>query len=200
LLPRDEHGRVVVRQPFPNVARLFGVGFMLPGVKLAWDLIQALIEVGRAGAWRLADVFGFGIWLMVILVCLVPGWIIATIRRKVVIDPGHGTVLQVNDFLVYRWSSSRTLREFAGVRLFIPRSSSTRARARVNHHVTLTAAARKDLLVYMEEDEDDARAVAQEIAAFCALPFRDDVKDAVQPDDESTDEAPEDSRSEEERS
>jgi hypothetical protein len=151
---------------------------MLPGFKLAWDLIQALIEVGRAGAWRLSDVFGFGIWLMVTLVCLVPGWIIATIRRKVVIDPGHGTVLQVNDFLVYRWSSSRTLREFESVRLFIPpRSSSTRPRARVSHHVTLTSAARKDLLVYIEEDEDDARAVAQEIAAFCALPFRDDVQE-----------------------
>jgi hypothetical protein len=187
-LPRDELGRLVVPQPFPNVARLFGVGFMLPGFKLGWDWIQALIEVGRAGAWRLWDLVGFSVWLGVMLICLVPGWIIATIRRKVVIDPGRRTVLQVNDFLIYRWSSSRSLNEFNAVLLFVQKETSTKSRRTgVSHHVTFDvqpAGRKKELLVYMDDSEDRARAVAREIAAACGLPCNDEIANGVREEEE----------------
>ena len=166
-------------------ARLFGIGFMLPGLKLGWDWVQALIEVGRASAWQLTDVLSFGVWLLLALVCLVPGWILATIRRHVAIDPGRRTAQQVNDFLVYRWSSSRSLDEFTAVRLYVPPpASSTSRRTGVSHHVALVdRQARQQLLAYMDDSEDRARAVAQDIAATCALPFNDEVS-AEQPSED----------------
>ena len=150
---------------------------MLPGVKLLWDLVNAMIEVHRAAAWRLWDIPSMGLWLLFAMVFLLPGWILATMRRTVVIDPGHAVALQVNDFVIYRWSSSTPLSAFDSVRLFIPPpSSSSSSRARVAHHVTLSGSDRKKLIVYLEEDEDVARAVARDVAAFCALPLRDEVK------------------------
>lgn len=175
-LARDDAGRLVVPQPLPAAGRLFGALFMLPGFKLAWDLVNAIVEVTRAGDWRLTDVLSFGVWLLVILVIVLPGWIIATLRRTVVIDPGHRTVVQTNDFILYRWRSARRLDEFHRVRLFIPPSpSSSRKRTGVSHHVELTARTGKPLIAFMDDSEDRARAVAHEIAAACGLAMRDDV-------------------------
>jgi hypothetical protein len=174
VLTRDEAGRVALRQPFPAAGPLFGLLFMLPGLKLLWDFVGALIEVGAASAWHWTDVFGFGLWLVFALVFLVPGWIIATLRRSVAIDRAQRLILQINDFLLYRWTSTRSLGEFQAVRLYFSRRTSSSS-AKASHHVELAGAKGKNVIVYLDRDEDAARAIAREVAAFTALPLQDDV-------------------------
>ncbi len=170
----DEAGRLALRQPFPAAGRLFGLLFMLPGLKLLWDFVRALIEVGAASAWHWSDVFGFGFWLFFALVFLVPGWIIATLRRSVAIDRAQRSILQINDFLLYRWTSTRSLGEFQAVRLYFPRRTSSSS-AKASYHVELTGAKGKNVIVYLDRDEDAARAIAREVAASTALPLQDDL-------------------------
>jgi hypothetical protein len=42
VLARDEAGRLALRQPFPAAGQLFGLLFMLPGLKLLQNLIVYL--------------------------------------------------------------------------------------------------------------------------------------------------------------
>jgi hypothetical protein len=37
---------------------------MLPGFKLVWDWVLAVIEVHRASAWRRWDIPAMGVWLL----------------------------------------------------------------------------------------------------------------------------------------
>ena len=161
---------------------------MLPGFKLAWDMIQALIEVARANAWRAWDLLSFPVWLSVVLVIVIPGWIIATLRRTVVIDPGQRQVLQINDFLVYRWSASRTLDDFVAVRLSDPPPSSNR-RTIVTHRIELIGRNGKHVLVQMEDDEDRARGAGTEVALVTGLSVQDEIgKRADDPDEDGASE------------
>jgi hypothetical protein len=175
-LVKEETGRIVVPQPFPIPARIFGALFMLPGLKLMRDVGAAMIEVNRAKAWALTDVLSFGLPLAFALVFLAPGWVIATLRRRVTFDRLDHHVRQVNDFLLYRWSSTRPLSEFTAVRLYIPRRSSSGDRVGTSVHVDLVGARPgKELIVYLDEDEQRARALGREIAALTSLPLRDDI-------------------------
>jgi hypothetical protein len=153
---------------------------MLPGLKMLWDFVNALIEVARAAAWRLTDVVGFGVWLLISLIVVVPGWLLASFRRRVLIDRAAGTVLQVNDFLVYRWSSTRPITDFKVVRLRVPRRGSSK-RAGVSHHVELVTARGSDqVIVFMDDDYDLALAVGRDVTSYTHLPLRDDVKSGVE--------------------
>jgi hypothetical protein len=147
---------------------------MLPGLKLAWDMIQALVEVGRANAWRAWDLLSFPVWFSVILIIVVPGWILATLRRSVVIDPGQRLVRQVNDFVIYRWSSTRPLDDFVAVRLSDPPPSANR-KAIVTHRVELIGRNGQHLIVQMEDDEDRARGAGTEVSLVTGLPVRDEI-------------------------
>jgi hypothetical protein len=180
---RDAAGRLVLPQPFPFAGRIFGALFALPGFKLLWDFIAALIEVGRAGAWQITDILGFGVWLVFTLVFLLPGWAIATIRRRVVVDRTARELLQTNDFLVYRWTSRRSLNDFDGVRLFLPprtSSSSTRASCHVEMH-----AGRKSVILLLADDAEEARRVGREVAEYAVLPLRDEIRDDGQEEEEN---------------
>jgi hypothetical protein len=174
VLARDEAGRLALRQPFPAAGRLFGLLFMLPGLKLLRDFVRALTEVAAASAWHWTDLFGFGLWLLFALVFLLPGWIIATLRRSVAIDRAQRSILQINDFLLYRWTSTRPLSEFQSVRLYFPRRTSSSS-SKSSYHVELTGAKGKNMIVYLDRDGDTARAIAREVAACTALPLRDDI-------------------------
>jgi hypothetical protein len=168
-----------VTQPASRPGRFFGILFMVPGLKLLWDFVSGILEVARAADWRLLDLLGFGVWLLMASVFLVPGWLLASFRRRVLIDRAQRTVLQINDFLVYRWSSTRSFDEFNTVRVYAPSRSSSK-RARVSHHVELTCdRSKKALIVFIDDDYDRARAVGREVSTFTALRFRDDVEQGV---------------------
>lgn len=156
---------------------------MLPGFKLGWDMILALVEVGRANAWRAWDLLSFPVWLSVVLIIVVPGWIIATLRRTVVIDPGQRLVRQVNDFVIYRWSSSRSLDDFVAVRLSDPRPSANR-RNIVTHRIELVGRNGKHVIVQMEDDDERARGAGTEVALVTALPLHDEIGKRVEDADE----------------
>jgi hypothetical protein len=46
------------------------------------------------------------------------------------------------------------------------------------------AGRKKELLVYMDDSEDRARAVAREIAAACGLPCNDEIANGVREEEE----------------
>lgn len=181
-------GRLVFAQPFPFAGRIFGLLFTIPGIKLGWDLVNALREIARANAWQLSDVFAVGIWLLFALVFLVPGWLIATIRRRVEIDRVGHAVQQVNDFGIYRWTSSRPLSDFKEVRLYVPKTSSTSKRVGASVHVELTPTrGQSPVMVFMDDDEARARSIADDVTRATGLTLRNDLGRIEQDEEEETD-------------
>jgi hypothetical protein len=190
-ITRDAEGRLVLPQPFPFVARIFGALFALPGLKLLRDFVSGLIDAGGAVSFGVGDVFGLILFLFFMLVFLVLGWVMATIRRRVTLDPSTRGVVQTNDFLVYRWTNRRSLDDFDSIRVFLPRRTSSSSSKRPMYHVDLNAE-RKSVILLLTEDEDEARQVGRELGQLTGLPLRDEIRhdrdDEADEDEDETEE------------
>jgi hypothetical protein len=81
---------------------------------------------------------------------------------------------RVHDFLIYRWHATQSLNEFSRVRLFLPDRKNSRDKV-IQFHVEFATSDKNSVLIYIDENEEAARAVAREVAAFTGLELRDDL-------------------------
>jgi uncharacterized protein (DUF58 family) len=116
---REGDTRIVVTGSPGIGGKVFGIPWMLFGVYFIYNwVIAGVIEYIQAGDFAgLAS--GALVWLLVLAVLagifIVPGWLLAFTRRKVVVDKSKGEVEEGNDFRVLRRLRNHSLTEFTGV-------------------------------------------------------------------------------------
>jgi len=164
-----------------GAARLFGLPFLLAGAYFGYNLILGMIELvtGRAALSEMA----VGTVLVVIMTAafLVPGWLLVFSRGKVAIDRTTRRVDSIRDLRVHQWRETRSLDEFDAITVDRSRGSGNRP-ARV-FNVELSSATRKNVLIGVFDDGDEALSFARAIGTATALPV-DDARDRELTDEE----------------
>src|SRR5262245_18998043 len=88
-------GRVIIRQPSPKAARLFGLPFLAAGGYFLYQFVGGLIHPGELtiAGWILLPLMAGGF--------LVPGWVLATFRKQTTIDTAARGAIEDYNFLLY---------------------------------------------------------------------------------------------------
>jgi hypothetical protein len=142
--------------------------FFFGGYFFVRFFVLGVVEYIQAGDW--GGLFGNPLgWLVILLMSaafLVPGWIFATLRRRVVLDTAARTLTDTKDFLVYR--RSRTI-SLAAVKAVVLVAEPVRKTSRHHYTVRLVSAAKESLPVGVMDDETAGEALGLAVAAMLGL-------------------------------
>ena len=169
----DEGGVVRVDVGTSMAARLFGLPFMLIGGYLAYQLAGGLVDLATGRAALSEMLVGTILLAIVTAAFLVPGWLLMFSKARVEIDRNTRTVTYVRDLRVYQHAEKRALSEFDRVEvdlLSVAPNRQSRGRA---YQVELAGRHRRNVVVGLLDDGDEALTFARRIGALIGLPVND---------------------------
>lgn len=160
--------------------KIFGIPWMLFGCYFIYKwVIEGVVEYVKAGDF--AGLFSSGwAWLLILaglaVVFIVPGWMLAFMRRKVIVDVSIGDAEEGNDFRVYRRIKTHSLNEFQRVLLVetVTKSEDSRGNTKKTrfHDVRLVKGKPKEyILVGTMQEEEKAEELGKAVAKITGLPF-----------------------------
>jgi hypothetical protein len=160
--------------PVPAAARLFGVPFLLVGGYLGYHLGAGILDLltGRAALSEML----VGTLLLVVLAAafLIPGWLLVFARARVEIDRAARTVTYVRDFGLYRRAEVRPLSEFSAIEVdVLTVSSSRRSGAPDAFQVELAGSNRRNVVIGLLDDGEEAVAFGHRMGVTLGLPVSD---------------------------
>ena len=152
----ESGGTIEITLSGGTAARLFGAPFLLAGAYLAYNLVLGLVELvtGRAA---IAEVF-FGTVILLVMTAafLVPGWLLVASRARVDIDRTSRRLVSIRDLRVYQHRQERSLDEFSAISVDRLGASRTRQSSVRSWQVELTAPTRKNQVIGLFDDDEDA--------------------------------------------
>ena len=156
-----------------TAAKLFGAPFLLIGAYLAYYLVLGLVELatGRAAIGEM--LVGTALLIVITAAFVVPGWLLVASRARVEIDRTARTVVSVRDLRVHQIRERRSLDEFNAVTVDRLGSSPTRKTSVRSWQVELTNASRKNQVIGLFDDDDEAMGFARRISLATGLPIDD---------------------------
>jgi len=156
--------------------KIFGIPWLLFGVYFTYNwVIAGIIEYLKAGDYA-GLISGAWIWLLLFailfIIFVVPGWALAFMRRKVIVDVSRGEVEEANDFIVYRRPITHAISSFNMVLLVEIVSKSKDGKTRYFYDVRLVSQTKKDhVLVASFQEEDKAEEFGKTLSELTRLPF-----------------------------
>ena len=167
--------------------KVFDIPWMLFGFYFIYKwVIEGVAAYVEAGDF--AGLFSNGwAWLLILagltVIFIVPGWMLAFTRRKVIVDVSKGEVEEGNDFRVYRRVKTHRLREFNRVLLVETVTNSKDSRGNTKrtrfHDVRLVKGKPKDyILIGTMQEEAKAEELGGAVAKITRLPF--EVQDEIE--------------------
>lgn len=184
----ERGGTIEISLSGGTAARLFGAPFLLIGAYLAYNLVLGLVELvtGRAAIGEM--LFGTVILLVMTAAFLVPGWLLVASRGRIEIDRTSRRVVSIRDLRVYQHRQERSLDEFTAVTVDRLGSSRTRQSSGRSWQVELTTASRKNQVIGLFDDDEEAMGFARRISLATGLPV-DDARDRERVSDEDAETA-----------
>lgn len=173
---QDETRRIEVNGSPGAGGKIFGIPWLLFGLYFIYQwVIAGIIEYARAGDYA-GMITGSWIWALLFIalfvIFIIPGWALAFMRRRVIVDMSHGEVEEANDFIVYRRPKTHPLSSFKKVLLVEIVNRSRDGKTRYSHDVRLISQARNDyVLTASMQEEEKAEEFGRALAKLTRLPF-----------------------------
>lgn len=166
---QDSPTHLQVDQAMGPLKFLFGLPLLLGGLYFLYKyLILGIVEYIQASDWPgLLD--GFMGWLVILLlglVLLIPGWVIISLRRSVVIDTSLGDLRETQDFLIYKRVKHHRLASFEQVMVRTDRAKKSRKSL---YSVDLIRSDRSYVMVAALEDAKMARELGNKLRTMLGL-------------------------------
>ena len=153
------------------VATLFGLPFLGGGLWLASQDLYAIYLYFTKIAWR--DFLGFLLGVTVLtlfaLCFLVPGVLLVSFRKRVVIDGEAGTVVDTKDFYVWRLSKRYSLDAFNRIRLQFKDLDANSEDSYSAYNLELCGL--QEVLLGLWKDRSAAEAVARDVSEVTGISF-----------------------------
>ena len=171
-----------------TAAKLFGLPFLVAGAYFAYNLMLGIADLvtGRAAIGEM--LVGTVLVLVMTAAFLVPGWLLVASRARIEIDRTARRVVAIRDLRVYQHRQQRSLDEFTAVTVDRLGSSPTRQSSVRSWQVQLTNASRKNQVIGLFDDDEEALGFARRISLATGLPV-DDARDREPVDEDAEAEA-----------
>jgi hypothetical protein len=166
---QDSPNHLQVEQAMGPLKFLFGLPLLLGGLYFLYKyLILGIVEYIQVGDW--SGLFGgFVGWLVILLLglaLLIPGWVIISLRRSVVIDTGLGDLTETQDFLIYKRVKHHRLDSFEQVMIRTDRANKSR---KPLYSVDLIRPDHSYVMVAALEDVKPARELGNKLRTMLGL-------------------------------
>ena len=174
-----------------TAAKLLGAPFLLAGGYFAYHLALGIVELatGRADVGEMLP--GTLILIVMTAAFFVPGWLLAASRARIEIDRTRRRVVAIRDLRVYQHRHERALDDFTAI--VVDRLGSSRTQSSVRSwQVALTNKARKNQVIGLFDNDQEALPFARRIGLATGLPVND-ARDRERESDDEPDEEDEDS-------
>ncbi|MBE7556881.1 MAG: hypothetical protein HS126_38075 [Anaerolineales bacterium] len=166
---QDSPTHLQIDQSSGPLRYLFGLPLLLGGVYFLYKyLILGIVEYIQVGDW--SGLFGgFLGWLVILLLglaLLIPGWVIISLRRSVVIDTSLGDLTEMQDFLIYKRVKHHRLDAFEQVMVRTDRAKKSRKSL---YSVDLIRPDRSYVMVAALEDVKSTRELGNKLRTMLDL-------------------------------
>lgn len=166
---QDSPAHLQIDQSSGPLRYLLGLPLLLGGVYFLYQyLILGVAEYIQAGDWS-GLLGGFVGWLVILLLglaLLIPGWVIISLRRSVVIDTDLGDLTETQDFLIYKRVKRHRLDSFEQVMVRTDRAKKSRKSL---YSVDLIRPDRSYVMVAALEDAKMARELGNKLRTMLGL-------------------------------
>lgn len=170
VLWKEEGTRVLIGQPVPITARLFGLPFLVVGFYLLRILVGGILHPSEM------TVAGWLLLPLMTLAFLVPGWLLVLMRKHVIVDWTTRMAVEETDFLLHTRRTETPLLSDTHVMLRYERGS-TGDTSMENPpywiHVYQVAGTRVLLGMFREGEKPEALSLAQRIATRLGVDVQD---------------------------
>ena len=156
-----------------TAAKLFGAPFLIAGGYFAYNLALGIVELATGRAAFSEMLAGTAILVVMTAAFLVPGWLLVVSRARVEIDRTARRVVAIRDLRVYQHRQQRSLDEFTAVTVDRLGSSATRQSSARSWQVQLTNRSRKNQMIGLFDDDEEALGFARRISLATGLPVED---------------------------
>ena len=155
-------------------AKLFGLPFLLVGAYMAYQLAGGIADIASGRAAMTEMLAGTIVLVIFTAAFLIPGWLLVFSSARVEIDRAARSVTSIRDFRIYQQRTVRPLTEFTRLEVdHLSVSSSRQSKGKASYQVELAGDHRKNVVVGLFDDDEEAVTFAREVGGVLDLPVDD---------------------------